>query len=84
MTALQFVRMLKAVVAPPKLSPKRQWLQFSLRTSFLIVSVACLALSQWIVPIEQQRRAVAAIEALGGIAAYLHEEAVNDTFRAAV
>lgn len=45
---------------------KRRWMQFSLRTGFIIITLLCVALSLWAVPAERQRRAVAAIEAVGG------------------
>jgi hypothetical protein len=41
---------------------KRRWMQFSLRTGFIIVTMLCVALSMWVVAAERQRRAVAAIE----------------------
>ena len=49
---------------------KRRWVQFSLRTGFLIVTAFCLTLGLWVVPAERQRRAVAAIEGLGGTVWY--------------
>ncbi len=52
---------------------KRRWMQFSLRTGLIVVTTLCVALSMWVVPIERQRRAVAAIEKLGGHVGYMHE-----------
>lgn len=49
---------------------KRRWVQFSLRTVLLLVTLLCVALSVWVVPAERQRRAVQAIEALGGSVEY--------------
>ena len=48
------------------LMPKRRWMQLSLRTVLVLVTLLCVALGLWIVPAERQRRAVAAIQALGG------------------
>jgi hypothetical protein len=45
---------------------KRRWVQFSLRTGFVIVTLLRIALSMWVVPAERQRRAAKAIEAMGG------------------
>ncbi len=53
------------------LTPKRRWAQFSLATMFLVVTVLCVGLSLVVVPAERQRRAVAAIEALGGQVRYV-------------
>ena len=50
----------------PFLKPKWRWLQFSLRTAFVVITVLCVGLTLWVVPAERQRRVVAAIEALGG------------------
>ena len=46
--------------------PKRRLMRFSLRTGLLLVTLLCAALSLRVMPGERQRRAVAAIEALGG------------------
>lgn len=50
---------------------KRRWLQFSLRTGFIIVTFLCIALGVWVVRAERQRRSVAAIEAMGGWVDYV-------------
>lgn len=50
---------------------KRRWLQFSLRSGFIMVTLLCVALSLWVVPAERQRRRVAAIEAMGGAVDYV-------------
>ena len=52
---------------------RRRWLQFSIRTLLVLVTLLCVALSLWIVPAERQRRAVEAIEKLGGIVFYVGE-----------
>jgi hypothetical protein len=62
-----------------KLTPKRRWVQVSLRTVLVLVTVLCVALSLWVVPAERQRRAVAAIRALGGNISY-GKEVASDTF----
>jgi Leucine-rich repeat (LRR) protein len=53
------------------LTPKRRWAQFSLLTLLLVVAVLCVGLSLVVVPAERQRRAVAAIKALGGRVQYV-------------
>ena len=59
----------------------RRWVQLSLRTGFIIVTLLCIALSQWVVPAERQRRAVAAIEVLGGNVGYVEsDEAASEAF----
>jgi hypothetical protein len=52
------------------LTPKRRWAQFSLLTLLAVVTVLCVVLSLVVVPAERQRRAVAAIESLGGMVVY--------------
>ena len=51
--------------------PKRRWMQVSLRTLLVVVTLICVALSLWVVPAERQRRTVAAIEAMGGWVDYV-------------
>jgi hypothetical protein len=63
-----------------KLKPKWRCLQFSLRTVLMLVTLLCLALSMWGVPAERQRRAVAAIEAVGGTVRYADRPATGETF----
>jgi Leucine-rich repeat (LRR) protein len=53
-----------------KLKPQRRWMQFSLRTGFIVVTALCVALSLWIAPLERKRWAVAAIEALHGMVTF--------------
>jgi hypothetical protein len=53
-----------------EVKPDRRWAQLSLRTLLVIVTVLCVVLGMWIVPAERQRRAVAAIEAVGGSVEY--------------
>jgi hypothetical protein len=53
------------------LTPKRRWAQFSLATMLVVVTVLCVGLRLIVVPAERQRRAVAAIKALGGSVYYV-------------
>jgi hypothetical protein len=53
-----------------KLKPKRRWVQVSLRTVLVLVTLLCVVLGLWIVPAERQRRAVAAMEEFGGRVEY--------------
>ncbi|HET6879959.1 MAG TPA: hypothetical protein VFI31_07380 [Pirellulales bacterium] len=57
--------------------PKRRWMQVSLRTVLVLVTLLCVALSVWIVPLERKRRAVAAIEALDGSVTYQQATTVH-------
>jgi hypothetical protein len=52
------------------ITPKRRWAQFSLATMFVVLTVLCVGLALVVVPAERQRRAVAAIEAVGGRVGY--------------
>jgi len=63
-----------------KLRPTRRWLQFSMRTVLVFVSLLCVALSLWVVPLERRRRAVAAIEALGGRVTFIDSQTANESF----
>lgn len=58
-------------MAAPPAKPKCRWMQFSLRTGFIVVTGLCMALSLWVVPAERQRRAVKKVYALGGHAMYV-------------
>jgi hypothetical protein len=58
---------------------RRRWLQFSMRTMLVVVSVTCVLLALWGVPAERQRRAVAAIEALGGFVQYVANEGKSES-----
>jgi len=60
------------------ITPKRRWTQFSLLTMSVVVTVLCVGLSLVIVPAERQRRAVAAIEALGGAVGYEESDQSNE------
>ncbi|HUY92471.1 MAG TPA: leucine-rich repeat domain-containing protein [Pirellulales bacterium] len=60
--------------------PIRRCLQFSLATMFVFVTLLCAALAIWVVPAERQRRAVAAIEALGGFVDYVDNQATSESF----
>ena len=62
-----------------KLKPKRRWLQVSLRTMLLLVTLLCVALATWVVPLERRRRAVEAIKALGGTVIFVSETR-NESF----
>lgn len=53
-----------------RLTPKRRWAQFTLRGLFVMPSLTCVALATCVLPAERQRRAVDAIEALGGLVYY--------------
>lgn len=64
-----------------KLKPKWSWLQLSLRTMLVLVGALCVALNVWIVPSERQRRAVAAIEALGGRVNYVAKQPTIESFQ---
>ena len=64
----------------PKTNPKRRWLQFSIRTVLLLVTLLCVGLSLWIAPAERQRRAVTAIETLGGAVVFVTMEEAASRF----
>lgn len=73
-----------AVTTPlTKLKPNRRWLQFSMRTVLVLVTLLCMALAVWVVPAERQRRAVAAIGKLGGVVDY-KKPAASETFPVAL
>jgi len=66
-----------ASAEPGPAKPKRRWLQFSLRTLLvlvLLVAVFCGWLRHKVNQSEQERRAVAAIVAMGGNVEYGHEK----------
>lgn len=63
-----------------KPKPKRRWIQVSLRTVLALVTLLCVVLSVCVVPAERQRRAVAAIEALGGIVTYMEKHAASESY----
>ena len=63
-----------------EIKSKRRWVQFSLRTGFIIVTALCVALSMWVVPAERRRRAVVAIEAQGGFISYADQKATSKSF----
>jgi Leucine-rich repeat (LRR) protein len=46
-------------------------MQFSIRTLLVTIGLSCVGLGVWVVPREQQRRAAAAIEELGGDVGFL-------------
>jgi hypothetical protein len=57
----------------------RRWLQFSIRTLLVLVMLLCVALSMWVVPAERRRRAVAAVEALGGAVIFVDRHKINES-----
>lgn len=66
-----------------KTKPKRRWLQFSMRTMLVIVSVSCVVLAVWVVSTERRRRDIGAIEALGGTVRYVGNDGKSKSFPAA-
>lgn len=62
-----------------KRKPTRRWLQLSIRTVLVFVTLICVALSQWVVPLERRRRAVEAIKALGGAVTFVYSR-TNEAF----
>ena len=46
----------------------------------VLVTLSCVTLAVWVVPAERQRRAVAAIETLGGQVTYASNKAASDSF----
>ena len=58
--------------------PKRRWLQFSLRTLFVVVTVFCVWMGWQVNTAKQQREAINAIRELGGWA-YYDFQIVNTT-----
>ncbi len=58
---------------------KRRWLQFSMRTVIAVVTLLCVALSLWVVPAERRRRAVAAVEVLGGTVTFVDSQTTNES-----
>ena len=63
-----------------KLKPKRRWMQVSLRTVLVLVTLLCVALSMWGVPAERQRRAVAAVQELDGSVFYVEADPASEMF----
>jgi Leucine-rich repeat (LRR) protein len=63
-----------------KLKPKRRWMQVSLRTVLVLVTLVCVALSMWVAPVERQRRAVAAIQELDGDFSYVKADPASEMF----
>ncbi|HEV7222461.1 MAG TPA: leucine-rich repeat domain-containing protein [Pirellulales bacterium] len=62
------------------LKPKHRWMQFSLRTVLVLVTLLCIALGLWVVPAERQRRAVAAIQELDGRVSYVEADPASEMF----
>ena len=56
-----------------KPKPKRRWLQFSLRTLFVVVTLLCVWLGIIVIQAREQRLAVEAIRAVGGFAHYTYQ-----------
>lgn len=69
--------MLKGMAPLTETKPKGRWLQFSMRTMLVVVSMTCVALAVWVAPVERQRRAVAAIKALGGRVTYVENKSAS-------
>ena len=69
-------------MSPPfaKTKPKRRWLQFSMRTMLVVVTLSCVALAVWVVPLERQRQAVEAIQAMDGRFHYADNEGKSESF----
>lgn len=72
--------MLKGMAPFTETKPKRRWVQFSMRTMLAVVSVSCVALAVRVAPAERQRRAVAAIQALGGNVTYVVNKSTVSPF----
>ncbi|HVX15349.1 MAG TPA: hypothetical protein VHC22_29435 [Pirellulales bacterium] len=53
---------------------------FSLRLVLVAVTVACIALGASMMPVERRRRAVQAIQAVGGETGVWHEQTASETF----
>ena len=49
---------------------RRRWFQFSLRSFLVVLTIGCLWLGWQVDGVREQRRAIKAVEALGGIARY--------------
>jgi len=60
-----------------KPKPKRRWLQFSLRTLFIVVTVFCVWMGVVTKRARDQRLAVEAVVALGGKVYYSHQRTRN-------
>ena len=56
-----------------KPKPRRRWLQFSLRTLFIVVTVFCVWLGFVVSKAREQRLAVEAIRAVGGYVSYNYQ-----------
>ena len=64
----------------PKTRPKRRWMQFSMRTMLVVVSLSCVALAVWVVPAERQRRAIEEFQAMGGRLNFVDNEGKSESF----
>ena len=62
------------------IKPKRRWAQFSLATLLVVVALLCVGLRLVVVPAENQRRAVVAIQALGGRVDYARIDQATEAF----
>src|SRR6185437_16074092 len=72
--------MLTPMAPHNKLKPKWRWLQFSTRTMLAVVTALCVALRLLVVPVERQRRTVAAIKAIDGTVSYVNNHAASEPF----
>jgi hypothetical protein len=53
--------------------PNRRWFRYSLRTLLLLITLVCVVLGFKIVPVLEQKRAVSAVQELGGQVIYDYE-----------
>ena len=64
---------------PPK---KRRWLRYSLRSSFIVLTIGCLLLGYWVYRAERQKAVVKWVEQNGGWVWYDFQlDAMRDAFR---
>ena len=66
---------------PDKPKPRRRWLQFSLRTLFVLLTVACVCfglLGRWAYRANEQKRALEWVSEMGGWVRYHHNIADRD------
>src|SRR5262249_10216224 len=60
----------RSIVAP---QPKRRWFRYSLRTLLVLTALICVVLAFKIVPALDRKRAVSAVQELGGQVIYDYE-----------
>lgn len=61
-------------------NPHRRWLQFSLRTLLIVMTLLAMALGTAMLPAERQRRAVRTVRGLGGSVSYADPLAEESLF----